>query len=185
MDLESRMREKTDLHNQLGNKGYNCIPLRDALTIAREYASTILTRYVNAIVDKDSKSIVAIQPEFEGLTIGETSTETIQQLVDAGCKSISYTSYGLHLFRIFDINIRLDCFNQIPTWNRIKRKHKDKFKLCCIMIDKPERFESQIKWCMENGNNIMLIAPDKWKEQPEKVKEHLTEFIKQHKEITK
>jgi len=41
MDLESRMKEKADLHNQFGNKGYNCIPLRDALTIAREYAEEL------------------------------------------------------------------------------------------------------------------------------------------------
>jgi hypothetical protein len=120
-----------------------------------------------------------------GAIIGETSTETIQQLVNAGCKSITYTSYGWHLFRIAGINIRLDCFNQIPTWNRIKRKHKDKFKLCCVMIDKPERFESQIKWCMENGNDIMLIAPDKWnKEMPvEEMKTKLELFINVYKEV--
>jgi hypothetical protein len=41
MNLESRMREKADLHNTFGNKGYNCIPLQDALTIAREYAEEL------------------------------------------------------------------------------------------------------------------------------------------------
>ena len=38
MNLESRMKEKADLHNQFGNKGYNCIPLRDAIKITQEYA---------------------------------------------------------------------------------------------------------------------------------------------------
>ena len=49
MDLESRMKEKADLHNQFGNKGYNCIPLRDALTIAREYAEEHAIAFLDSI----------------------------------------------------------------------------------------------------------------------------------------
>ena len=38
MNLESKMKEKADLHNQFGNKRWNCIPLRNAIAIAKEYA---------------------------------------------------------------------------------------------------------------------------------------------------
>lgn len=57
------------------------------------------------------------------LVIGETSLETIQQLVDAGCKNITYTCYGWHLFRIAGINIRMPFTSQLNTWEYLERKY--------------------------------------------------------------
>jgi len=99
------------------------------------------------------------------LTIGETSTETIQQLVDAGCKNITLTVYGLHLFSLFGINFRLDCISQIYTWDRIMKKHPDKFHFNWLMIDQLGRAPKLVEWCRRNGNTIGLVAPDKWNKE--------------------
>lgn len=119
----------------------------------------------------------------DNVTIGETSTETIQQLIDTGCKSITYTSYGWHLFRIFGLNIRMPFSNQIRTWEYLMSKYPDKFHFCWIMLDQARDFKKLIKWCKQNGNAIGLVAPDDWKNDPSKVLEGLKKFTEVYKSI--
>ena len=136
--------------------------------------------------------------EMEHTTIGETSTETISQLVDAGCKSITFTCYGWHLFRIFGINIRMPFTTQLNTWKKLeklygvqfnletfKKTRESKFDFIWIMIDQIRHFEKLINWALSHNKTIGLVAPDRYKDNPEWVKEHLAEFIKQYKEVVK
>ena len=134
--------------------------------------------------------------------VGETSTETIQQLVDAGCKSITFTCYSWHLFRIFGLNIRMPFTTQLRTWEKLEEMYgkqtettynmykptitwevrESKFFFCWIMLDQTKSFKKLIGWCITHNKTIGLIAPDNWKENPEKVYEGLKQFIKAYNE---
>jgi len=142
--------------------------------------------------------------ELPNLICGETSTETIQQLVDAGCKSITYTSYGWHLFRIFGLNIRMPFSTQLNTWKKLEKLynvrkdlppyqlhnetfketvkrvwHENKFNFCWIMLDQTKHFEKLISWCKDHDKVIGLVCPDSWnKEMPvEEMYNKLKTFI--------
>lgn len=162
--------------------------------------------YKDELVSAYGMSVGEVKNELKyvpDLVCGETSTETIQQLVDAGCKSITYTCYGWHLFRIAGLNIRMPFTSQLNTWKYLEKKYNYEtvefsdgtywtgkkeqplFAFCWIMLDQTKSFKKLISWCITHNKTIGLVAPDNKKNNPEWVKEHLTEFIKQYKEVVK
>ena len=146
--------------------------------------------------DKGNKRVWEVK---DNIIYGETSTETISQLVDAGCKSITLTVYGWHLFRIFGLNIRMPFTSQLRTWIALEKKYGNErygyfwacdhpidtlFSFVWIMLDQDRHWKKLLEWCLAHNKIIGLIAPDSKKNNPEWVKEQLTKFIKVYNEVT-
>ena len=139
-------------------------------------------------------------------TIGETSTETIQQLIDAGCKNITYTAYGWHLFRIAEVNIRMPFTSQLNTWKKLERlygkreseffwynektrehtpiMHESKFTFCWIMLNQDRHWKKLLEWATSHNKIIGIVAPDSKQNNPEWIYKQLQSFIKTYKEVT-
>jgi len=150
-----------------------------------------------SVKDYSHDDIAEMIKYLPDLMIGETSTETIAELVDAGCKSITYTSYGWHLFRIFGLNIRMPFSTQLNTWKKLEKlygsgnaiswgglftevEQSSKFNFCWIMLDQVTDFGKLIKWCKDHSKTIGLVAPVRWNEKMscEEMKAKLDAFIK-------
>ena len=142
--------------------------------------------------------------KYPDVTMGESSTEDIARLIKCGVKSVTFTSWGWHLFRIFGLNIRMPFTTQLNTWKKLEKLYgigtlsefmnekvirfsirESKFTFCWIMLDQVKSFKKLVQWCITHNKTIGLVAPNRHKDNPEWVKEHLTEFINAYKEMVK
>ena len=140
----------------------------------------------------------------KNMIVGETSTETIQQLVDAGCKNITYTAYGWHLFRIAGVNIRMPFTSQLNTWKYLENKYnwqvlysdkskqyfsailpkeEHKFTFTWIMLDQQRHWRKLITWATQHNKTIGIVAPDSKQQDVEWIYKQLTKFMEAYKEV--
>lgn len=85
MNLETEMKLKADLHNSLGNKGYNCIRLDYAIRIAKEYAEEMCKEKIQALIiwaDERYDAEVKNRPDvnIHKRTLHETWMQVITKL---------------------------------------------------------------------------------------------------------
>lgn len=146
------------------------------------------------------KQTVAKYPD---ITMGESSTEHIADLVRCGVKNITFTSYGWHLFRLFNKwNIRMPFTTQLRTWIALEKKYgsgnttswgglfteveqSSKFSFCWIMLDQTRHWKKLITWATQHNKTIGIAVPDSKKSDTEWIYKQLQSFIKTYKEVTK
>jgi len=136
--------------------------------------------------------------KYPGITMGESSTEDIQRLVECGCKNITFTAYGWHLIRLFGVNIRMPFTSQLKTWEYLDREYttyeldeytdtnntkistgvfRTKLNFVWIMLDQDRYWEKLVTWAISHNKTIGLVAPDKHKNNPEWIYKQLQKFV--------
>lgn len=90
--------------------------------------------------------------KYPNVTMGESSTEDIQRLIECGCKNITFTAYGWHLFRLtlpkwlggYAFNIRMPFTSQLLTWKYLEKKYNVRKDLPPYQL-RGETFQEAVK----------------------------------------
>ena len=136
--------------------------------------------------------------------MGESSTEDIARLIKCGVKSVTFTSWGWHLFRIFGVNIRMPFTSQLSTWKYLGNKYnwqvlysdkskqyfsailpkeEHKFTFTWIMLDQQRHWRKLITWATQHNKTIGIVAPDSKQQDVEWIYKQLTKFMEAYKEV--
>ena len=142
--------------------------------------------------------------KYPDVTMGESSTEDIARLIKCGVKSVTFTSWGWHLFRIFGVNIRMPFTSQLSTWKYLENKYnwqvlysdkskqyfsailpkeEHKFTFTWIMLDQQRHWRKLITWATQHNKTIGIVAPDSKQQDVEWIYKQLTKFMEAYKEV--